>query len=67
MHFHRAAKADFPGAAQHASDALQTRDRLKRGVCNGPGSAVQRFALRRIREKRLVSAPRPNSSAIAGY
>ncbi len=52
----------FPGAAQHGaqrSDALQTRDRYKRPVCEGPGSAVQRFALHRVREtsnwRRFVS------------
>jgi hypothetical protein len=32
----------FPGAAQHDSDALQTRDRYKRYVLNDPGSAVHR-------------------------
>ena len=48
----------FPGAAQHEakrSGALQTRDRLKlrtnkRRACDDPGTAVHRFALRRIRE-----------------
>jgi hypothetical protein len=40
---------------------------LKRGACNGPGSAVQRFTPHRIREKRLVSAPRPNSGAMPAF
>jgi hypothetical protein len=44
----------FPGAAQHVAKrsggALQTRDRYelrarKRQACDGPGSAVHRFAL----------------------
>ncbi len=43
----------FPGAAQHGAKrngALQTRDRYERGVWEGPGSAVHRCALHRIRE-----------------
>jgi hypothetical protein len=47
----------FPGATQHAakrSDALQIRDRSELRVNNDPGSAVHRFALHRIREKRLT-------------
>jgi hypothetical protein len=42
----------FPGAAQHfLSGALQTRDRSGLGVWNDPGSALQRYALHRAREK----------------
>ena len=47
----------FPGAAQHEAKrngALQTRDRYKLGVCDGPGSAVHRFALHRIRETKVM-------------
>jgi hypothetical protein len=58
----------FLGATQHAaisavtlvfdalwrSGALQTRDRCGLGVFNGPGSAVHRFALHRVRERRLT-------------
>ena len=40
-----------------ANGALQNRDRCKLGVNNGPGSAVHRFALHRIRETRLNLAP----------
>jgi hypothetical protein len=44
--------AFVPGAAQHFfSDALQTRDHSRLGVWNDPGSAVQRCALHRVREK----------------
>jgi len=43
----------FPGAAQHASDALQNRDRPKLSKmhrnCEDPGSAVHRFTLHRVR------------------
>jgi hypothetical protein len=33
-----------------ANGALQNRDRRKLGVWNGPGSAVHRFALHRVRD-----------------
>jgi len=31
-------------------DALQTRDRYEHRVCEGPGSAVHRYALHRVRD-----------------
>jgi succinyl-CoA synthetase beta subunit len=42
----------FPGRGAARSDALQTRDRYGRRVYEGPGSAVHRFALHRVRETR---------------
>ena len=45
--------AGVPGAAQHGAkrnDALQTRDRYTHRLRDGPGSAVHRFALHRIRD-----------------
>ena len=44
------------GAAQHVSDALQTRDRADVGAWYGPGSAPHHFAVlvqRRIQSTRL--------------
>src|ERR1700728_232972 len=40
----------FPGRSAARSGALQTRDRYTRRACGGPGSAVHRFALHRVRE-----------------
>jgi hypothetical protein len=40
----------FPGRSAARSGALLTRDRRRLGVCHGPGSAVHRFTLHRIRE-----------------
>ena len=58
-----------PGAAQHEakrSDALQTRDRTKLGVCGGPGSAVHRIRdtpltqhFRQLGHERLVGHVEP--------
>src|SRR3990170_4268738 len=42
-----------PGRSAARSDALQNRDRYKVGTCKGPGSAVHRFTLHRIRDTRL--------------
>jgi hypothetical protein len=42
----------FPGAAQHLfGGALLTRDRSTLRVWNDPGSAMQRCAPHRVREK----------------
>ena len=49
----RASVERFPGAAQHEEGldgALQTRDRHERQVCEGPGSAMHRYALHRVRD-----------------
>jgi hypothetical protein len=57
----------FPGAAQHGakrSDALQTRDRCIRRVCDDPGSAVHRFALHRVRETSLENGVRRRNAEI---
>src|SRR4029077_5922341 len=48
----------FPGAAQHGAernDALQTRDRHRRGVRSDPGSAMHRCTLHRIRETSITA------------
>jgi len=43
----------FPGRNAARSGALPTRDRSELSVHDDPGSAVRRFALHRIWEKRL--------------
>jgi hypothetical protein len=45
-----ASVAAFPGRSAARSDALQTRDRHKRGVRYDPGSAMHHFVLHRIRD-----------------
>src|SRR5262249_26026182 len=49
-----------PGRSAARSGALQTRDRYRLRMLNGPGSAVHRFALHRIRDTKasLPGAPR---------
>jgi tripartite-type tricarboxylate transporter receptor subunit TctC len=44
----------LPGRSAARSGALQTRDRYKLGVWEGPGTAVHRFALHRIRETMVL-------------
>jgi hypothetical protein len=47
----------FPGRSAARSGALQTRDRNELRVREGPGSAVHRSTLHRIRETQIGSAP----------
>ena len=51
--------AGVPGAAQRRfSGALQTRDRSKLGIRNGPGSAVHRDSASKTRVNALVALHR---------
>jgi hypothetical protein len=44
----------FPGAAQHEVVRLQTRDRYKFRVREGPGSAVHRYSAWKTRVNALL-------------
>ena len=44
-----------PGAAQRENAALQTRDHSRRRTREGPGSAVHRYALHRIRDTHYIT------------
>jgi hypothetical protein len=48
----------FPGRSAARSDALQTRDRHKRRVCEGPGSAVHRHSASKTRVNALMALHR---------
>jgi hypothetical protein len=47
-------RSAFPGRSAARSDALQTRDRKKRPVCEGPGSAVQHHSASKTRVNALT-------------